>query len=88
MWVGKRKKKLLVARFSLGGAASDWFIAIYLTITLGLRFVLEPQLQGYYIISIGLGAFALLFLWALVKSKVLRPTYFGFFPQDLNLALL
>lgn len=71
-----------MARFSLGPAASDWFIAVYLTITLGLRFILEPQLQGYYIISLGLGLFALLFLWALIKSKILQPTYFGFFPQN------
>ncbi len=71
-----------MARFSLGPKASDWFIAVYLTITLGLRFILEPQLQGYYIISLGLGLFALLFLWALIKSKILRPTYFGFFPES------
>ncbi|MEL6660871.1 MAG: hypothetical protein AAFY48_04435 [Bacteroidota bacterium] len=71
-----------MARFSLSPAASDWFIAIYLTITLGLRFFLEPQLQGFYLISLGLGAFALLFLWALIKSKMLRPSYFGFFPQE------
>lgn len=71
-----------MARLSLGPAASDWFITIYLTITLALRFILEPQLQGFYIISLGLGAFALLFLWALIKSKVLRPSYFGFFPQS------
>ncbi len=70
-----------MARISLGPAASDWFIAIYLTITLALRFILEPQLQGFYLVSLGLGAFALLFLWALIKSKVLQPTYFGFFPQ-------
>ena len=70
-----------MARISLSPAASDWFIAIYLTITLALRFILEPQLQGFYLVSLGLGAFALLFLWALIKSKVLQPTYFGFFPQ-------
>lgn len=70
-----------MARFSLGPRLSDWFIAVYLTITLALRFFLEPQLQGYYLVSLALGAFALLFLWALIKSKVLRPTYFGFFPQ-------
>jgi hypothetical protein len=47
---------------------------------LALRFVLEPQLQGYYLVSLALGAFALLFLWALIKSKFLQPTYFGMFP--------
>ncbi|WP_367389615.1 hypothetical protein [Lewinella sp. LCG006] len=71
-----------MARFSLGPRLSDWFIAVYLTITLALRFLLEPQLQGYYLVSLALGAFALLFLWALIKSKVLQPTYFGFFPQE------
>ncbi len=73
-----------MVRFSLGSAASDWFIAVYLTVTLGLRFILEPQLQGFYLLSLGLGAFALLFLWALIKSKILRPTYFGFFPQKVE----
>jgi len=70
-----------MAKFSLGPRLSDWFIAVYLTITLALRFFLEPQLQGYYLVSLALGAFALLFLWALIKSKVLQPTYFGIFPQ-------
>ena len=65
--------------FSLGPKTSDWFIVVYLTITLGLRFYLEPQLQSFYLISVGLGLFALLFLWALVKSGFLNPTYFGFF---------
>ena len=73
-----------MARFSLSPAASDWFITIYLTITLALRFILEPQLQGFYLISLGLGAFALLFLWALIKSKMLRPSYFGFFPAEVE----
>jgi hypothetical protein len=65
--------------FSLGPKASDWFIAAYLTLTLALRFYLEPQLQSFYVISVGLGLFALLFLWALVKSGFLQPTFFGFF---------
>lgn len=67
---------------SLGPRTSDWFIVVYLTVTLALRFYLEPQLQSYYVISVGLGLFALLFLWALVKSKILRPTYFGFFDPE------
>lgn len=70
-----------MTKFSLGPRLSDWFIAFYLTATLALRFILEPQLQGYYLVSLALGAFALLFLWALIKSKVLQPTYFGFFPK-------
>jgi hypothetical protein len=73
-----------MSKFSLGPIASDWFIAFYLTATLAIRFILEPQLNGYYLISLGLGAFALLFLWALIKSKILRPSYFGFFPQKVE----
>ncbi len=66
---------------SLSPRASDWFVVVYITATLALRFVLEPQLQGYYLVSLALGAFALLFLWALIKSKFLQPTYFGMFPN-------
>ncbi|RME96202.1 MAG: hypothetical protein D6772_12200 [Bacteroidetes bacterium] len=66
--------------FSLGPKASDWFIVIYLTLTLALRFYLEPQLQSFYVVSVGLGLFGLLFLWALVKSGFLQPTFFGLFP--------
>lgn len=64
-------------RFQLGPLASDLFITCYLVATLGLRFWLEDQLLGYYLISIGMGAFGLLFLWALIKSKWLNPNYFG-----------
>ncbi len=65
----------------LGPLTSDVFICIYLTGTLVLRFALESQIQGYYLISVGLGAFGLLFLWALIKSKILNPTYFGLLRQ-------
>lgn len=65
----------------LSPRASDWFVVVYITATLALRFMLEPQLQGYYLVSLALGAFALLFLWALIKSKFLQPTYFGMFPN-------
>lgn len=56
---------------------SDIFIAVYLIATLFLRFYIEPQLQGNFIISMIFGLFALLFLWALIKSKLLNPNYFG-----------
>ena len=64
-------------KFQLGKRASDVFVVVYITATLFLRFIVEPQLQGRYMISVALGAFALLFLWALVKSKFLSPTWFG-----------
>jgi hypothetical protein len=73
-------KSIIMPSFSLSPKASDWFIAAYLTLTLALRFYLEPQLQSCYMVSVGVGLFALLFLWALVKSGFLQPTFFGFFP--------
>ncbi|MCB9309211.1 MAG: hypothetical protein H6567_04020 [Lewinellaceae bacterium] len=56
---------------------SNIIVVLYIILTFFLRFILEPQLQGRYAISIGLGLFALLFLWALIKSKILKPTIFG-----------
>ncbi|MEM6965544.1 MAG: hypothetical protein AAF573_12305 [Bacteroidota bacterium] len=64
-------------KLQLGKKVSDVIVAIYLVFTLFVRFLLEPQLQGRYVLSILLGAFGLLFLWALVKSKFLNPGWFG-----------
>ena len=66
----------------LGPKSSDYFIVIYLVLTLLLRFFMEPQLQGNMLISLAIGAFALLFLWALIKIKILNPTYFGLFDKS------
>ena len=63
--------------FRLGKKTSDTIIAIYLIGTLYIRFVLEAQLQQHYILSILLGLFGLLFLWALIKVKLLNPGWFG-----------
>ena len=68
-----------MAKISLGPRLSDWIVTVYIMVTLAFRFILEPQLNGHYLVSLALGAFALLFLWALIKSKFLRPSYFGFF---------
>lgn len=64
-------------KFQLGKTTSDIIITIYILGTLFLRFLLEPQLQNFYLISILLGCFGLLFLWALIKSKYLNPGWFG-----------
>ncbi|HQU59589.1 MAG: hypothetical protein KDD02_09275 [Phaeodactylibacter sp.] len=64
-------------KIRLGRLASDAFIILYILSTLLLRFFLEPQLQGHYLISLGIGAFALLFLWALIRIKFLNPSIFG-----------
>ncbi len=64
-------------KLQIGKTASDIIVTIYLLGTLLIRFFLEPQLQSNFIISIMLGLFGLLFLWALIKSKVLNPGWFG-----------
>jgi hypothetical protein len=69
-------------KFGLGKKSSDVFVVIYLAASLYLRFILEPQLGGHIIISIGIGLFALLFLWALAKSKIINPTWFGLFGNN------
>lgn len=56
---------------------SNIFVVLYIAATLLLRFYLEPQLKGNYLISVALGLFALLFLWALIKSKIIRPSLMG-----------
>ena len=66
--------------FPLSTKISDVIVAIYIAITLFARFMLEPQLQGNVFISLMLGGFALLFLWALIKSKIINPTFFGLKP--------
>lgn len=56
---------------------SNIFVIIYIVATMLLRFLLEPQLHGRYLISIAMGVFALLFLWALIRSGFIRPTLMG-----------
>jgi hypothetical protein len=56
---------------------SNIFVIIYVMATMLLRFLLEPQLQGRYLISMAMGAFALLFLWALIRSGFIKPTLMG-----------
>lgn len=64
-------------KFQLGKKASDLFVIVYLLGTLYFRFLLEEQLAGHLIVSVGIGAFALLFLWALNKSNFINPSWFG-----------
>lgn len=61
-------------KIRLGRITSDIFLIIYIMGTLALRFYLEPQLNGRFLISLSIGVFALLFLWALIRVKVLNPS--------------
>lgn len=47
------------------------FVTFYMLGTLLLRFVLEPELGGRAWISLAMGAFGLLVLWALGKVRFL-----------------
>jgi hypothetical protein len=56
---------------------SNVFVVVYIFVTLWARFVLEPQFRGQYIISLAFGAFALLFLWAVIRTGIITPTLLG-----------
>lgn len=61
--INKRKALL---RAPLG----DVFMVTYLAGTLGARFFIEGQLEGRPLISISLGLFAILLLWALKRVGI------------------
>ena len=56
------------------GKISNIVLVIYIGLTLLFRFFIQPHLGDHYLISVGLGLFSLLFLWAMIKSKCIRPT--------------
>ena len=62
---------------SLGKSMSNVVVVLYVALTLFVRFYFQPQLGGYYMISMGIGLFSLLFLWAIIKSKLIRPSIFN-----------
>lgn len=62
-------------RFQLDTFWSNIFVVAYILGTMYIRFLIEPQLKGNVLVSVGLGLFALLFLWALSKSKWIRPSF-------------
>ena len=57
---------------------SQLFVVLYLGGTFALRFVFESQLTGHYWVSLVTGGLCLLLLWALIKSRFLRPGWFWF----------
>jgi hypothetical protein len=54
---------------------SNVFVGVYILGTMYLRFLIEPQFNGNILVSVGLGLFALLFLWALAKSRFINPSF-------------
>ena len=69
---------MLLSKFiRIGQLPSRVLIALYLLITLFVRFVIEPQLQGSMLVSVALGAFGMLFMYALIKTGILNPGWFA-----------
>ncbi|MEM6261085.1 MAG: hypothetical protein AAGI38_01155 [Bacteroidota bacterium] len=65
-------------KIRLSKTPSRAIIITYILLTLGFRFYVEPQLNGVVWISVALGIFGLLFLWAMIRSGVLNPDWFSF----------
>lgn len=59
------------------GITADILLSVYLLLTLFLRITIEGALTTHPILSIFLGLVMLAFIWALIKTKVLQPNYFG-----------
>jgi hypothetical protein len=71
-------------KLQLGKTTSDIFIAVYVVITLYLRFYIEPLFRGNVLLSLFIGLFALFIIWALVKIKFLNPNWFGLYKKSKN----
>jgi len=65
------------------GLLADIIITIYLLGTLLLRIMAEPALEKHPFISIAVGVVLLVFIWALIKTKILVPNYFGLLKKKL-----
>lgn len=63
---------------------SQVIVVLYLAATFSLRFFFEAQLNGLYWVSLITGGLCLLFLWALIKGKVLNPGWFWFEEEFVN----
>ena len=59
------------------GLIADIILVFYLLSTLYVRFLVEESLVNHPFISMGVGVVMLLFIWAIIKVKVLQPDYFG-----------
>jgi len=66
------------------GLLADIIITVYLLGTLLLRIMVEPALEQHPFISIAVGVVLLSFLWALIKTSVLVPNYFGLLNSNEN----
>lgn len=66
-------------KFRLGPLASDIVIAIYVVVSLFLRFKFESKTPISPMNSIVMGVCFIVILWVFIKLKVLNPNWFGLF---------
>ncbi len=59
-------------KLRLNRTQSIIFTVCYIAITLAIRFILEPFLLGYYLISVGIGLYFILLLWVLWYKKIIN----------------
>jgi hypothetical protein len=62
----------------LNRTISRIFVILYLGSTFIWRFLFEAELLGSVLMSMVIGIFFLLFLWALIKAKIINPEWFWF----------
>jgi len=77
LYLGSSFLYLFKKGIMIKGLFADIIITIYLLGTLLLRIMAEPALEKHPFISIAAGLVLLLFLWALIKTNILKPNYFG-----------
>lgn len=66
-------------KFRINPLASDIIITIYAVVTLFVRFKFENEANISTMNSLVMGICFVVFIWALIKLKVLNPNWFGLF---------
>jgi hypothetical protein len=66
-------------KLSLSPLVSDIFILAYAAVTLYLRFKLEHEYVLTTTDSLIIGGIFVAIIWAMIKTKVLNPNWFGLF---------
>lgn len=68
--------------FRIGKTLSQIIVVLYVAATLYLRFTLEAELQGMWLISLVIGAICLVVLWTMIKIRILNPGWLGESSRD------
>ena len=69
-------------RLRINALASDIIISLYALVTLYFRFKLDSETPTGPFESLVMGICFIVFIWALIKLKVLNPNWFGLFNSN------